>query len=753
MNIENLLKIEKISSKAINLKRSEYYIKTVKKNKREELEKEGWELMPSKLKKTIRMRKLKPHNKAFENRVWALFAKMRFEYINIDSTFKIAYQEGLTKQVDVFTAEREAILVVECKSTKTRRRISYQKDINELIGIKNRLRLAAQKLIKGKPKVAFIFATNNSILSENDRTRLRKDLIFHFNQDDVEYFEQLTDHLGEAAKYQLFGKLFSGQKIPELKNKVPAIRGKVSSGYPFYSFSIDPEYLLKIGFILHRTETNPEATRAYQRLVKKPRLKQIGKYIEKGGYFPNSIIVNIQTKSNKALKFEQASQIFHDSSTSFGVLHLPQRYKSAFIIDGQHRLYGYSIAKTKSSHTIPVVAFHNMPPEEQARIFIDVNHTQRSVPANLLHSIMADFNWGSDNDRLALSALKTRLFIEMNADDSSPFYKRIILAEERQTDERCLTLQTIKSWGFNKVDFFGKLKGDNLIKTGSLTDVDYEKTLIKSLSFFNKCFTKIEEDLNEQWNRGRAEGGFIAMNIGVTATFRVLDNIIEHLVKNENFKPEDLNGEELADEVLPYLESVVDFVKNLNNEGLKKLRSLFGSGATEKVLREFQNAIHEEYPEFAPEGLEQWITDNSGVFNQPAYELGHNHIEPLIDEFVKSKLKKEYGEKKWWIEGVSRNIQKQCSDHRIDAGTGEPDWNFLNTIHYYTIIEKNWDIFGNYFTMPGMDNVKRSKKLDWLQQLNSIRQKYSHPQRENTTEEEYNFLKEIHEWLIKSLIE
>ena len=742
MQIEGLSNAAMISTRSINIRKSPFFFKTIEKKKQESSEKEGWEFIPSKLKKSIKMQKPKPHNVAFEDRLWALFAKMGFDYINANNNFKLEYLPGLKKQIDVFAADSEAIIIVECKSSETRKRISYQKDINELVGIKENLRIAAQKLFPGNLKVAFIFATNNSIVSNNDKQRLKEDSIFYFNQDDIDYFEQLSDHLGSAAKFQMFGKLFEAQKIPELKNRVPAIKGKNAAGHTFYSFSIEPEYLLKIGFILHRTQTSPEVTSAYQRLVKKTRLTAIGKYIDQGGYFPNSLIINIQTKRHRALRFEKAGNIEHDSSTSMGILHLPQTYRSAFIIDGQHRLYGYSVSKSGSHHTVPVVAFHNLPPEEQTTIFIDINHTQKSVPANLLHSIMADFHWNSSNDRLAISALKSRLFMEMNSDDQSPLYKRIIISEEKKRDERCLTLQTIKNWGLSKVNFFGKLKGDRLISTGYLSEVDYEKTLQKAVDFLNTAFSKIEEGLEKQWDAGSGEGGFISMNIGISALIRTLDSIIEYLVKFKSLEPETMTGEEIAYKTWQYLDPVIEFVEGLDSEGIKKLRSLFGSGATEKVLREFQYAIHKEFEDFRPEGLKQWIKDNSGEYNQPAWDLGHNQIEPMIDEFIKAVLKEHFGEKYWWMEGVPTKIQKKCSDDKIDKKSMEPESNFLNTIHYYSIIEEKWTLFGNFFSPPGTENMKKSKRLEWLKTFNSIRQKYSHPQRENTTEKEYNFLVE-----------
>ncbi len=85
---------------------------------------------------------------------------MKFSYLNKDNNFRLEYIEGLTKKIDVFAAEDEAILIIECKSSSTDKVEYYQKDINELISMKDGLRQAAQKLFKGKPKVAFIFATN-----------------------------------------------------------------------------------------------------------------------------------------------------------------------------------------------------------------------------------------------------------------------------------------------------------------------------------------------------------------------------------------------------------------------------------------------------------------------------------------------------------------------------------------------------------------------------------------------------------------
>jgi len=746
---ENLIQIDTLNTRIINQRKSPSINKTVLKTKKHDFILDGWEEVPSKLKKSVRVKKDKRHNDAFEGRVWALCAKLGFDYINEDNQYKLEYDKGLKKQIDVFCFDNEVILIIECKSSQKRRKTSYQKDINELAGLKNKLRMSAQNITGKKLKVAYIFCTNNAILSNNDKLRLKSENIFHFNQDLIEYYEQLSDHLGMAAKYQLFGHLFSGQKIPHLENRIPAIKGKVSAGHTIYSFCIDPLYLLKIGFVLHRTDTNPDTTHAYQRLIKKTRLKQIANYINDSGYFPNSIIINIETKSNRDLQFDTAGKIAHDGKTNFGVLNLPKNYRSAFIIDGQHRLYGYSKADTGSNHTIPVIAFHNLPMEEQSKIFVDINHTQKSVPANLLQSIMADFDWGSSNEKRALSALKTRIFVELNSEDDSPFYKRVQLAEEKKTNKRCLTIQTLKTWGLNPVKYLGTFRGNILIKTGHLTETTHNKTLNKSKDFLKTVFNNIENKLTLQWDLGSDEGGFISMNVGVAAVLRILDEILDYVVVKDKVEPHNMNGVELANACSKYISPVIFFVQSLELEGIKKLRGFLGSGGVIKVLRHFQESIYKEYPDFEPDGLIQWIRDNSGRFDNEGHELGHTYIEPIIDSFVKNKLKETFGvkDKKWWIEGIPKKIQKDCANKKIEKGSTEPEENFLNTIHYMDIISNNWNELGNYFTPPGFNNESKLKKLSWLKDFNDIRQKYTHPQREPITEKELNFLKELFGWL------
>jgi oxygen-independent coproporphyrinogen-3 oxidase len=60
--------------------------------------------------------------------------------------------------------------------------------------------------------------------------------IANFEFDTVVYYDELVNHLGSAARYQLLGSLFAKKKISGMDCEVPAIEGKMGN-LTYYSFS------------------------------------------------------------------------------------------------------------------------------------------------------------------------------------------------------------------------------------------------------------------------------------------------------------------------------------------------------------------------------------------------------------------------------------------------------------------------------------------------------------------------------------
>ena len=176
---------------------------------------------------------------------------------------------------------------------------------------------------------------------------------------------QIADHLRYSARFQFLAEFLRDQKIPEMTGvTVPAIRGELG-GKKFYCFVTNPRRLLKIAFVNHRTLNDPEGAPSYQRLVSRTRMKQISEFLKKGGFFPTNILINFVKK----VLFDKIAQD-DDTGVTFGSLHLPNRYKSAWIIDGQHRLYGFSrLTDDHLATNLMVVAFEELTTLEGKRSF------------------------------------------------------------------------------------------------------------------------------------------------------------------------------------------------------------------------------------------------------------------------------------------------------------------------------------------------------------------------------------------------
>ena len=241
-NFKNSLVYDDKIKSIIKQKSKIHVEKTIEQELKQRYFNEGWELMRDNT-NTSRIKKNKSHNVLFEDKVWCIFAKMGFNILNSDSNLKLPYSQDQDipgRQIDVFAADNETILIIECKSSEELRKKSMQQIINDFATIERGSHHFFRSFFKDKRKVKFILATNNIILNDNDKKRIEDSKILHFNQDDWSYYAQLTNYLGHAAKYQLLSRIFKNQEIPELKNKVPAIKGMMGS-HRFFSFSIEPE--------------------------------------------------------------------------------------------------------------------------------------------------------------------------------------------------------------------------------------------------------------------------------------------------------------------------------------------------------------------------------------------------------------------------------------------------------------------------------------------------------------------------------
>jgi len=710
----------------------------------------------------IGIKKDKLHDEVFEDRVWLLFANMGFQYMNFDRKFEMSYDfqnPDFTQQIDVFAADDETILIVECKSAERLREANFKKPIESFYMQMAGLRKEAMKQYPGR-KVKFIWATHNCIMSKADLARLKEWDIVYFSDATIDYYFELVKHLGSASKYQLLGNLFANTEIKNMEPRIPAIQGKMG-GHTYYSFSIEPERLLKISYVLHRNEANKNMMPTYQRLIKKKRLQDVRKFIDTNGYFPNSLIINIDT-NGKGLQFDQASLKVESSISKLGILYLPKKYRSAYIIDGQHRLYGYSDTKYATSNTIPVVAFIDLDRQEQIKLFMDINENQKAVPKTLRVTLNADMLWESDDYNERRQALRSKIAQMLGEEETSPLLSRIVIGENESTPIKCITVEALQA-ALKKSHFFTFYgKRNMIVKDGTFDLGSNQDTCDLFYSFIEECLRYIKTHAEEEWDKGDLNFGILTINRGIQAIIRVIDDIVNMLINNDSISPKTNDTRKVVKEVCYYLDPLIDYINTITLEQKKELRGFFGGGADARFWRTFQKAISEVRSEFEPDGLEVYWLDQTKTFNDESLRL-LREIEFDVKKKVAQKLEEKLGDN-WFITALPKPIyiraKKEADDQIYDIVTSGGDASGVSIWDCVTLAEckeiilsgRNWsEIFESIMIRPEESKIPggRDAKTKWLGVLQTISNKLLKANY-SVSNEEYNFIKSVHAWFCLS---
>jgi DGQHR domain-containing protein len=131
------------------------------------------------------------------------------------------------------------------------------------------------------------------------------------------------------------------------------------------------DVLARTCFVSTRDE---DSKKGFQRLLDRDRARSIADYVDKGfGSIPNSIVLSAQSEAHLRVIGRGKTLEFRDTPRAF------------LVIDGQHRVYGFSLAKT--SLRVPVVIYNALSRADECRLFIDINTKQRPVPNELLLDI------------------------------------------------------------------------------------------------------------------------------------------------------------------------------------------------------------------------------------------------------------------------------------------------------------------------------------------------------------------------------
>jgi DNA sulfur modification protein DndB len=727
-------------------KSSKFHSRNVEHSLVEELLKDGWEEYGEPLKTKTRLRKRKSHNIQLEDDIWCQLYRLGYRKLNVDENFCLPFGPDPSdkKQIDVVAIDEDSVLLVECKSSEAPAKPPPFK--TEFEALRSRLdgyRKGVDQTFGPGRRLKYIFATRNLRLSRDsaDILRLIASGGFYYNDNTFQYIDSLIKAYRDAAHYQFMGLIMKGQNINKGKIEVPAIEGTMG-GKTYYMFSLEPQLLLKIGFVLHRTRANESEMPTYQRLLVPSRLKGITRFIDGGGFFPNSAILNFNEQNTK-LEF-QGQPRSKDTASRTGVLKIPNAFAIAYIIDGQHRIYGYANSKYKASNTIPVVAFKNLDPGDQLELFMQINENQKAVSPTLRITLEEDLYWNSNRLDSRLKALRSSVIRALGGDSSGPLYGKISLGEDRASLQakpfadaliKCKLLPEAKG---NK--FVEGTTAPSLYDAANLNHGDeMMMARTRAVGFINASYELAEESLGQDQE---ALNTYILSNRGSFAFISLVGDLHSFEVRQGTISIRSTT-EQRINAVGKYLLVLFKALKSMTPDDADVLTGKLGSGAEATWLRYFQSYTNDKFANYDPPELQDWRERQDKALQTEGRELG-TQIERHMKNFIIAQLKALFGEN-WDIE--IGTIQRDCEvrakeqmekDYKDGLGRREIPWTDQFFIKdYKAIIEKYWskvpedmasaESFEKHFSIDvGHGFNSKTDKTKWISLFNTLRNNWAH---------------------------
>ncbi len=728
-------------------KKSEYFHKSVEHSLVNDHETRGWRT-DRELKTKTRLIKDKPFSKAFEDQLWCQFYELGFLTMNLDETLELPFgkDDKDKKQIDIIAIKDEVVFLIECKSSKTIKKAPSYKGEFELLRLRlDGFKKSMEQILGRSIRVKYVFATKNLRLDPKgvDFERFNDTRSFYYDDSTNLYVANLIEKYKDAAYYQFLGLIFKNETISDDKISIPAIEGNMGNK-KYYMFSISPEILLKIGFILHRSKANEAEFPTYQRLLKPQRLRGITKFIDEGGYFPNSIIINFNSTKKNKLVFTGNRQS-DTSSAKLGNLEIPNAFAIAYIIDGQHRLYGYANSKFLSSNTIPVVAFSGLESTEQLKMFMDINENQTKVSADLRLDLEEDLYWDSELVASRLKALRSSIVKNLAYSQSGPLLNRISIGEEK----RKLSFKPFAT-ALSKSGLMPSARGnqyDNETTSASLYDIsnqnhnaEMNKCKGKVVQLINLCYNFVEDNYSSIFERERY---FIVSDRGTYGFIMLIGSLNTFLVEQKILHKSSTSSERF-EAIKKYLDALLKGINILNPNEEQEQLILIGAGADKKWLMFFESVVNKTYPEYNPQELIDWKERHDQELQESGL-IYSQRIEAHLKKVILSTLKKAYN-KNWEIEIAKYKREcevlasmEQEQNYKEGLGNDEIDWQTkFSIMQYKEIIEKFWsnmpsnkiedsEQFQHVFSIDvGLGYSSKSEKTKWISQFNKYRNKIAH---------------------------
>jgi DNA sulfur modification protein DndB len=623
----------------------------------EKFREDGFHVGQKKSQNRVVVSKRIPAWRQFEEEIRILFKNgLQLTDVNGGPLFRIG---GF--QLDVVGGIEDTLLVVECKSKNEPNRKPLRSYIKSFWVKKRSITNSLRRSLGGRYKrTIFILALRGISPSRRDIEFARKKKILVWSESYLDSIRSLYFTIGDRAKHYILRELGGTPPlVPGGKGRFfafPALEARIGKKDRLYSTFIPARILLDIAYVL-RIESGQK--KAYQRFLDKSRLFKVAKFIEDGNSFKNSIVLALDRRSKfKSYRSRWTSQSSSDSS--IGLLRIPRQFAYAWVIDGQHRLYGFARAHENSlDWSLPVVALQSRSRTEEAKAFLDINSKQKPVDPSLLWSL---FGVLYPNEIRGLVSYFVRF---LATQPKSIFYGKIYVPGESKQSRKYYRIFHSNLCDTISEHFVeGRAKGFPLFMAAHATAnkrEDSVKRVYKIVNSYTKWLIKKAGDAGEKrWGRD-----FFLTNNGLNVALRVLVQVLKHSDgKLKSGLLEQYFGKVMTEYLADNAEKIDELRRQTSSEGTREavafniVRNLARGtkGFADAYIRQHQQNREEEEPYKLIQNLEHVLRQ---LISDRLSEITDRWWKERIPNDVRDEatLRKENDASPWpWMEGKQHPV-------------------------------------------------------------------------------------------------
>ena len=636
----------------------------------------GFHLAPSKRLGKCVVTKRKSEWEKFEEETLILFRDgLKLRDVNGGPTFRIA---GF--QIDIVGGLEGTLLVVECKSKRELGKRSLRSDLRMFWVKRRAVTNSLRRRFAGRYKqTKFIMALKGITPSQRDLEYAKGKRITVWPESYFESIRSLYFTIGERAKYYV---------LKELGGRPPLVPGGSGRNFKFpamaamagedrvFSLFVPASILLDIAYVL-RIESGQK--KAYQRFLDKNRLFKIARFVEDGKSFKNSIVLALDGSSRFVGKHVRLPGVSNFGS-QFGILKIPRQFASAWVIDGQHRLYAFARVEKEAlrKNLLPVIALQSRSRTEEAETFVDINKNQKPVDPNLLWALFGSLypheTRGVVSDLVRLLATEPRSLLRN---------KIYVPGESKHSRKKYRIFHSNLCETIGDHLVAGRSKGYALVPSDPLDDPERAKILKHATKLINSylaILSAVAENIGaKEWIQG-----FFFTNNGLNVMIRVLVQILKYT--EGRFSKQEIRT--------LFWKALSDYLLAKKNEIDQLRRQTSSEGTRDFAAFGFVRALAHAVNGFATAYLHSHQENRE---DQEPYHL-LRQVEEALRELISGELQKL--SPRWWKERIPSDVRDEAQERKeLDEapwpwmeGKKLPEHYYMNFSEYSKVICKrdNW---------------------------------------------------------------